>query len=283
LTTAVYYFSGTGNSSHVARGLQRRLPGSELVPIIRLLRQDAIRTQAETVGLVFPNFCLTVPIPVHEFLRKANVSSARYLFAVCTRGGSPSRAFDNINALIQGQGKQLDAQLNVTMPWNHPLGKEDLPAAATPERIEQLESAMEEKLDAFSEIVLAREPHVRPDTEATVELPRWSQAMTSLIPRSPNYELHRFMYQDLIRFYADGACNGCGICEEVCLSRKVVLVDEEPVWKEEVNCYGCLACINFCPRQAIQIQSGFPIKSYTDVTGRYHRPAVSYRDVAEQR
>jgi ferredoxin len=283
MNTVIYYSSGTGNSLHVARELQRRISGSELVPIVRLLSEDTIRTEAETVGLVFPNFCLTVPIPVHEFLRKADVCSAQYLFAVCTRGGTRSEAFDYIDGLLKGQGKRSDAQLNVTMPWNHPLGKEDLPGTATRERVQHLESEMQEKLDTFSEIVLARDPYVLPDPDATLELPRWTQAMNSLIPQSLNYELHRYMYYDLVGFYADSTCNGCGICEEVCLSRKVALDDERPVWKDEVKCYGCFACINFCPRQAVQIESRFPVRSYTEVTGRYHHPAVSYWAIAAQR
>lgn len=283
MSTAIHYFSGTGNSLHVARELQRRLSGSELVPIVHLLGQDTIGTEAVVVGLVFPNFCTTIPIPVHEFLRKVDLRSAQYLFAVCTRGGSPSEAFDYINALLKGQGKRLDAQLNVTMPWNLPLGKEDLPSTATPERIQHLESEMEEKLDTFARIVLRREAYVRPDTDATFELPQWSRAMTALIPKSLNYELHRFMYQDLVHFYSDSTCNGCGICAKLCLSQKVVMVDGRPVWNDEIRCYACFACINYCPRQAIQVESRFPIRSYTDVTGRYHHPSVSYKDIAEQR
>jgi ferredoxin len=283
VSAALYYVSGTGNSLHVARELQRRLSGSELVPIVRLLGQDTIRTEAETVGLVFPNFCTTIPISVHHFLRKVDLRSAQYLFAVCTRGGSPSEAFDYINALLKGQGKGLDAQLNVTMPWNLPLGKENLPGTSTAERVQQLESEMQSKLDPFARIVLAREAHVRPDTDATFELPQWSSTMTSLIPKSLNYELHRFMYQDLVHFYADSACNGCGICAKACLSHKVELVDERPVWNDEAKCYACFACINYCPQQAIQIQSRFPIRSYTHVTARYHHPMVSYRDIAQQR
>jgi Pyruvate/2-oxoacid:ferredoxin oxidoreductase delta subunit len=67
------------------------------------------------------------------------------------------------------------------------------------------------------------------------------------------------------------------------LSRKVTLVEEEPVWKDEVRCYECFSCINYCPRQALQIESRFSDRSYTDVTGRYHHAAVSYKDIAEQR
>jgi flavodoxin len=40
MSTAIYYFSGTGNSLHVARELQQRLPESRLIPIVRLLAAD---------------------------------------------------------------------------------------------------------------------------------------------------------------------------------------------------------------------------------------------------
>lgn len=283
MATDIYTFSGAGNSLHVARELQSRLPDSNLVSIVRLLRQETIETRADTVGLVFPNFCLTVPIPVHDFLEKANVGSAKYMFAVCTRGGTPSEAFDTINAQLRKQDKELNAQMNVTMPWNHPLGEENLPALATSERIEELEADMQRKLDTLSAHILEHEPYLRPDTDASYEMPGWSKAMASLIPLSVNYELHRFMYQDLVRFYSDSGCNGCSICESVCLSHKIEIVGERPFWKEDVTCYGCFACINFCPQQALQIRSRFPVQSSTAVNDRYHHPSVTYRDIAEQR
>ncbi|MBN2005604.1 MAG: flavodoxin family protein [Anaerolineae bacterium] len=133
----LYYFSGTGNSLHVARELQKKLPESDLVSIIRLLSQDSIKTTGDTVGLIFPNFCLSIPIPLHDFLEKVDLTSARYFFALCTRGGTSSDAFDCINELMKKQGCQLDAQLNVTMPWNHPMGKENLP----PQRAIQIRSS----------------------------------------------------------------------------------------------------------------------------------------------
>lgn len=41
--------------------------------------------------------------------------------------------------------------------------------------------------------------------------------------------------------------------------------------------------INYCPQQAIQIRSKFPITSRTEETDRYHHPSISYKDIAEQR
>jgi hypothetical protein len=49
------------------------------------------------------------------------------------------------------------------------------------------------------------------DTDADFDVPEWTQAMIALVPRSLNYALHRYMYQDLVQFYADTNCNGCGV------------------------------------------------------------------------
>jgi len=281
--TEIYYFSGTGNSLHVARELQKRLPEADLVPIVRVLREVSPKTTANTVGFVFPNFCLTSPIPLHDFLEKVDVASARYVFALCTRGGTPSDAFDYINALLKRQGRRLDAQLNISMPWNHPLGKENLPALATEERMAFLEAEMQRKLDTFSQHILAHEAYLAEDTDADYVIPQWAKAMSLWIPKSLNYELHRYMYQDMVRFYSNEKCTGCGICEKVCLSQKIQIVNQKSVWQETVKCYGCMACINYCPQHAIQIRSRFPVHSSTPLTARYHHPAITYKDIAGQR
>jgi ferredoxin len=284
VNTTIYYFSGTGNSLHVARELQRRIPESNLIPIVRLLDQDTIQTSAEAVGLIFPNFCLTIPIPVHDFLEKVDVTSARYTFALCTRGGTSSEeAFDYADTLLSRQGKRLDARLSITMPWNHPVGKENLPATATRERIEQLESEMQSKLDVFSKKVIAREDHMPTDTDATYPLPAWASALSALVPKSFNYASHYYAYQKLVPFYSDSKCTGCGVCEQVCLNNRIEMVDNRPGWKQDVTCYACFACINFCPQRSIQVASKFPTKSYTEVNARYHHPAVTYKDIAEQK
>jgi hypothetical protein len=54
MCTEIYYFSGTGNSLHVAKELQKRLPDAELVPILGLVGEGSVRTRGVTVGFVFP-------------------------------------------------------------------------------------------------------------------------------------------------------------------------------------------------------------------------------------
>jgi ferredoxin len=219
---------------------------------------------------------------VHDFLERADLASAQYIFAICTRGGSQSEAFEYMNEMLEKQGKKLDAQLDINMPWNHPTGKENLPGLNTEERKNQLEAAMLSQLDDFSQYVAAREAY-RPATQTDYELSSGINLFDLLVPKSLNYKSHEFMYRKLVHFYSDEKCHGCGICEQVCVSGKIEMVDKKPRWKQDVDCYACLACINFCPRQAIQVQSRFPIQSYTTVNDRYHHKSVTYKDIAEQR
>jgi ferredoxin/flavodoxin len=284
MSTEIYYFSGTGNSLHVARELQKRMPEAKLTPIVRLLRQDTIKTSADTIGFVFPCFCLTIPIPLYDFLERADLTSARYMFALCTRGGSQSEAFEYMNEILRKQNKQLNAQLNVNMPWNHMTGKENLPATTNSEEmINHLESVMQAKLDGFARSIAAREAYVEPDTDVNLELSFGLKVFDLLVPKSLSYKSHAYMYQRLVRFYSDSKCTGCGICEKVCPNERIALVDKKPVWRQDVRCYACFACINFCPPQAIQIESRFPVQSSTDVNDRYHHLSVTYKDIAAQR
>jgi ferredoxin len=283
MSIEIYYFSGTGNSLHVARELCKRIPEARLTPIVRLLQQDTIKTSADTIGFVFPNFCLTIPIPLHDFLEKADLASAQYIFALCTRGGSQSEAFEYMNQMLRGQGKRLNAQMSINMPWNHMI-TENLPATTNSEQvINRLESVMQSKLDVFVKAIAARETYLEPGTDVDFQVSLGIKLFDLLVPKSLNYKSHDYMYQRLVRFYSDLKCTGCGICEKVCSSGRIALRDNKPVWKRDVRCYACFACINFCPQQAIQVESRFPIKSNTGVNDRYHHPSVTYKDIAGQR
>jgi NAD-dependent dihydropyrimidine dehydrogenase PreA subunit len=143
---------------------------------------------------------------------------------------------------------------------------------------------MQAKVADFAQYVIAGEAYAGAADPVSYDIPRWQRVLFSLVPRSLNYDAHRYMYQRLIRFYSDTKCTGCGVCENVCLSHKIELVDGKPVWRDNVRCYGCFACINLCPQQAIQIAARRPLyDSYTETNGRYHHPSVTWRDIAAQR
>jgi hypothetical protein len=161
----IYYFSGTGNSLHVARELQRRIPGTNLKPIVSLLRSDVIVSTAEIVGFVFPIYLTRLPAPVANFIKKLELASARYVFAIATRAGSPHRAFDVIDKILKKQDKSFNSYFTLNMGANY------LGPIPTQEEITELESAVQERLESIHHVVINREKHREKDNGVTVPLP----------------------------------------------------------------------------------------------------------------
>ena len=51
-------------------------------------------------------------------------------------------------------------------------------------------------------------------------------------------------------FRATDACIGCGKCMELCPLNNIRLENGKPVWGK--NCTHCMACICYCPKEAIE-------------------------------
>lgn len=272
MSTEIYYFSGTGNSLYVAKELQKRIPETNIIPIVRLINKELIETKAETVGFVFPIHLAMAPAPLLEFIKKIDLNSAGYIFAVATRAGSQHRAFIDIEKILKNKGKSLDSFFNVNMASNDP--KFESWHAATEEEIADLEVEVQNKLDYIQKVVINREKSLEKDTDFTVSMPVFP-ILSKVLP------FFNRMYS--VEFYSDAKCEGCGTCEKVCLSGKVKMVNGKPVWQKDVQCFFCHACLNYCPEHAIQIKSTRLLKSHTDKNERYSHPYVTADDIATQK
>lgn len=268
----IYYFSGTGNSLYVARELQKRIPETKLIPIVNLLNKDIIKSNSDVVGFVFPIHLAMAPAHVMEFLEKLDLKSAQYIFAVVTRAGSQNRAFKDLKNVIKKKGKRLDSFFNLNMASNDP--KFEGWKQATEEETRKMEFHVQNKLNSIHKIILNKEKSCENDTEYVTPMPAFS-ILSVFLPF-----LNRFYN---VEFYADSKCIRCGTCEKVCLSRKVKMVNEKPVWQKDVQCFFCHACLNYCPQHAVQIKSTRILKSFTDENDRYSHPYASEDDIEKQK
>ncbi|RXA14366.1 ferredoxin [Methanosarcina sp. MSH10X1] len=270
----IYYFSGTGNSLYVAKELQKRIPKADLIPVVSLLNKDVIETSGETVGFVFPIHFMTVPIPVKRFIKKLDLKSARYIFAVATRTGTQHIAFIEIEKILKKRGKSLNSSFTLNMGCNDPRDKDYHPV--TKGEIAELESEVQKRLDSIKKIIINQENSREKDSEF---IPA-SSGLGRLVRLGMAYAEHNGAKN---YFYADSRCMGCGKCEKVCLSGKIKMIDNKPVWQESVKCYFCYACLNYCPAKAVQIKSKLYMKSHTEENERYSHPYATADEIAEQK
>lgn len=279
----VYYFSGTGNSLHVAKELQKRIPDMSLIPMVSLLKNDVIETKADIIGFIFPVYNLLLPVPVIKFLKKADFKKSKYIFAIATRAQSAERAIHSVAKKLKIKGRNLDSSFVLTMGGN--CEGAFLPVFPTKEVIANLESQLQNKLDFIQKKITAKEKYREKDKPPFSISELAGNVAAFITPLLLLFGEKLIEHTNIsIDYYADSTCTGCGICEKVCLSNKIRIIDGKPIWQNSVKCFLCFSCFNYCPSQSIMINKSSSdtdiIKRYNDKSRRYHHPEISANDIS---
>lgn len=271
--SALYWFSGTGNSLYVARELQKRMPGLSLVSILRRLEREVV-IREETCGIVFPVYMSTVPHPVLSFLERAQFPHTRYFYVITTHAGYPGKIDYQVQKLIEKKGIHISAYFPLKMIVNSPTGvapkfmvQKDWANQIQDKNIVKCEKSLSPKLDSIAKTVKERVQYGIDRKKVSI----LSHGLQSFLIR------HIRKSKAQIKYLVDDDCTGCGICQKVCLSEKIKMVDKKPSWQKDHICYYCYACFNYCPTQAVLV------KHYTHKDGRYHHPGATYSEIAAQK
>ena len=261
MKSVVYYFTGTGNSLAAARTIAAGLGDCELVPVASLRDTTGIIVPpAERVGIVCPIYFSGLPLMVAEFAARLDLSRTRYTFAVVTLGGSGgSPTLRQLDSILRGHGRGLDAGFSVKMPGNYifmygsPSGKKqaNLIASSVTQIAEMIPVIDRCEHRPLPGSILGRVMHA-------VAYPWFtSHART---------EDHKFT--------VTGSCTSCGTCAAVCPAGNITMVDGKPCWNH--RCEVCCACIQLCPVQAIQAGSE------TARRGRYRHPELKIDEMKKR-
>ena len=254
--TGIYYFSATGNSLVVAKDLAQGLEPAELIPINKVLScPDA--TAFDRVGFVFPVYMFGLPLIVAEFLKTVKINPGAYCFSVATLGGLPGRAHTLAKNILQGRGIKLACGFSVVMPGNYLI----------------LYPTFSQKLQQG---IFARQ---KVKTSRIIDYVRQRKKGVFEEGFLVNYLLYKLLYAGGSRliplsakgFWATQDCTRCGLCARVCPVKNIRLEDGRPLWL--TNCQHCLACLQWCPTEAIQY------KKMTIGKRRYHHPDVSVCEI----
>lgn len=237
MNIGIYYFSGTGNTAHIAQGMSEefRALGHECAafPIEKytLAGKEAEIKDMDLVGIGFPVHAFDAPWIVYDFIAMLPRRRCEYfLFKTAGSdfllGGSTSR----LRRAIAKRGWILRHESFFEMPPN--LGGD-----APPERISELVSKAEEHVHkVVAEIIAGERVILRDGT---------MQRLFSLINHCET--LGTAMGSK--NWTVSSACILCGKCVRDCPTKNIVIADGKVVFRR--NCVFCLRCRGNCPVGAI--------------------------------
>lgn len=250
----IYYFSGTGNSRHVASELARRL--GEECGIITSIEPSGEELRGESVGFVFPVYSWGVAPLMLRFISMLPESFWLELkrrqmpvWAVMTCGDEVALSPEMLARELGRHGVECESVWSVIMPNNYVLlpGFDVDPAELERRKIRESAARIKEIAEGIA------------SGRHTVDVVRGGMAWlkTKLV-----YPLFRKWGVQPRKWHSTDMCVGCGICVARCPLKNVALDEKSrPVWGG--NCCSCLACYHSCPRHAVAYGS------ITDKKGQY--------------
>ena len=285
----IYYFTGTGNSLVIARGIAERIKGT-LIPISAVMNNQSIKTSAGNIGIVFPSYMAHlygIPLIVERFVKKLEDIGSKYIFAVCTCGGYESvnalPTLKNLAKLIKSLGGKLSAEYSIRLPMNN------LDYSHIPIPIDKNQETMFKKCEIKLDIICQRIISGEKDKHRVIKLlfnismtPVYLMLQNSYLralkkysrePDDTNLKYYELMPLTDKSIYVDEKCDGCGICAKVCPVQNIEIIESKPVWQH--HCEMCYACDEWCPVKAIH--------HWGRAAGiKYHHPNVNISDMFRQ-
>lgn len=258
----IFYFTGTGNSFQIARSIAEH-NNERLVSIAFVMKSEKgcfeyTLNNDEIIGFVYPVYAWAPPKMVLQFIEKLKLNgyNNNYVFSVAICGDNIGNTMEVLQKSLSKCGIHLDSGFSIKMPNNYIImgdvdskDVEQKKLSEAEQVIKDITGCIKEKRKNVFEINKGPLPWL----------------MTSII--NPMFNKHAM---DTKKFYANDKCTKCGLCQKICNTRNIKVKDH-PIWGNE--CTQCLACIHYCPVQAIQYGKA------TERKGRYTNPNVNVNEI----
>ncbi|MBN2406329.1 MAG: EFR1 family ferrodoxin [Elusimicrobia bacterium] len=260
MKTALYYFSGTGNTLSVARRLARELGDTDIIPIARTLNVG-IDDDTDAIGILSPVYCMDLPWTVRQFITTLPRFRDKYYFFIFTCGTMPGGIVNRAVDIFDLKKMKTSAAYVIPMPGNVMTMYDEW------ERERQLELFRKagEKIKYIAEVVKNRKDDV---------LEKQGR-FRYMLSRILSWLSKRVLFGKFDKkFWVDDKCNNCMLCGRVCTTGNIIMAYGKPTWQNG-KCERCLACLNWCPEHAIQYGKK------TAVRGRYTHPDIDIEDMLD--
>ncbi|MDE7160579.1 MAG: EFR1 family ferrodoxin [Muribaculaceae bacterium] len=241
----IVFFSGTGNSRHIASQLAQGLGETPC----EICRTDPTRLEfsGKSFGIILPVYAWGIPPLAGEWLRRLSpafvselISRGTYIWVILTCGDETGMAPEMLQDVLEERGLRPSAMWSVITPNVYVL----LPGFdVDPQETQQKKLAlMERRIGEIREAV-SREKRV-----IDVFYGSFPKMKTRLV-----YPLFKRWGIRASKWLATEKCTGCGACVKACPMDNITLWRNRPTWGG--NCVSCLGCYHRCPVNAVQYGS----------------------------
>ena len=232
----VLYFTGTGNSRHIAERIAHAL-NDTLISLNDRIKSGDITPLAVNgrLVLVMPTYAWRIPRIVRDHLLRTELRGARETWFVMDCGSEIGNAAKYNRALCREKGLVYMGTAQIVMPENY-IAMFNAP---------QVEEARQ--------IVARTEPDIGNVIAAVRENRAFPPPRRKFYDRFMSGPVNPIFYSCFVKanaFTAGNACTGCGQCVRRCPTNNITLQTGKPVWGQD--CTHCMACICGCPVSAIE-------------------------------
>lgn len=270
----IYYFSGTGNSYATARIIAQELQNTELISV-KFNPAEVSAAEADMIGFVCPAYEWDVPDRMAQFIKELDMNPRAYIFMVTTYIFVHGKSFETVDTLLREKGGKLSYGRALRCVASQCTAYEPFPS---PEYMVPHSGKKAHKI--------AREIAM----QTKRDFPKMSPISRKLYPKMMTPFKNVGQYFDK-GFYTSDACVGCGLCSKICSCHNITIENNKPVFHHQ--CEGCMSCVSYCPRKAIQFKTPEEYLQLNNAISkklklpenrtRYHHPEVPASDLIKGR
>lgn len=232
----ILFFSGTGNSSYVAKALAL-YTGEKIVSMNEGMKSgEGLTLHSETPYLIVaPTYAWRMPRVVEKYLKKCHFTGSDKVYFFLTCGANTGNAEHYIENLAQEMELTYMGFSPIVMPDNYIIMYDADSGEKAETMIHNAGLALKEDVEHILE---------------ELPLPGMRISMKDRLISGPVNAMFYKLFVSDKGFWSSDACVGCGACVKACPLNNIKLEEERPVWQG--NCTHCLACISRCPYKAIE-------------------------------
>jgi len=234
----ILVFSGTGNSKYIADALADRLD-EEVVSLNDIIKNKKERkfTSERPFVIVAPIYAWRYPAIVEDIIKTAEFIGSKDIYFLATMGANTGKCDRFTAKLAQSRGMNCMGFRGIAMPNNYVIDS----VMESDEVNDGIIANAIPQMDEIAEAIRTGKPIKKTD----------KTKLAGLLS-GPVHNMFSEHMHSSENYVVSDDCISCGKCAGLCVMNNVTINEgEKPSFG--TNCINCYACLQYCPKQAINI------------------------------